>query len=86
MHLFLSYRLFSAMSVGLTKSKVVDTLSPVPSFHGSPQPSPFIIHNGPDCYVKPTAKSNRKLIRNALSHVCLAGDVNLPVQQRALTV
>lgn len=43
-------------------------------------------HNGPNCYVKPPAKSNKKLIRNALCSVCLAGNVNLSAKQRALAV
>ncbi|CAI8014776.1 Patronin [Geodia barretti] len=51
----------------------------------SEQPSSFITHNGPECYVKPPAKSNRQLIKNAICHVCLAGDVNLSSKQRALT-
>ena len=46
----------------------------------------FLGHNGPECYVKPAGKSNRKLIRNALCYVCLAGDVNLTAKQRALAV
>ena len=48
--------------------------------------SPFILHNGPECYVKPSAKSNRKIIRNALCHVCLAGDVNASTKLLALKV
>ena len=46
----------------------------------------FLSHNGPECYVKPQAKSNRRIIRNALCHVCLAGEVNMTVKQRALAV
>jgi hypothetical protein len=52
----------------------------------SESPPPFISHNGPMCYVKPFAKSNRKLIRNAICHVCLAGDVDLPAKKLALSV
>ena len=48
------------------------------------EPTPFITHTGPNCYVKPSAKSNCN--RNALCHVCLAGDVNVPAKQRALSV
>ena len=46
----------------------------------------FLTHNGPECYIKPQAKSNRRIIRNALCHVCLAGEVNMTVKQRALAV
>ena len=48
--------------------------------------SPFIVHDGPECYVRPSAKSNRKLIRNALCHVCLAGEVNFSAKELALKV
>lgn len=64
----------------------------IPRFHitfnfcSSEPPSSFIMHNGPDCYVKPSSKSNRQLIRNAICHVCLAGDVNLSTKQQALRV
>lgn len=43
-------------------------------------------HNGPNLYVPPPVKSNKKLIKNAISYVCLAGDANLPVKQQALSV
>lgn len=46
----------------------------------------FLTHNGPECYIKPQTKSNRRIIRNALCHVCLAGEVNMTVKQRALAV
>ena len=43
-------------------------------------------HNGPERNLKPAAKSNRKLIKNALCHVCLAGEVNLATKHNALSV
>ena len=48
--------------------------------------SDYLIHNGPECYIKPQIKSNKKIIKNALCHVCLAGEVNLTIKQRALEV
>ena len=42
--------------------------------------------SGPQCYVQPQLKSNKKLIKNALCHACLAGEVNVSIKQRALTV
>lgn len=57
----------------------------------SPTPTPahsrqYLNYNGPDLYVKPQSKSNKKIIKNALCHVCLAGEVNLSLKQRALAV
>jgi len=46
----------------------------------------FLSHDGPECYIKPQAKSNKRLIKNALCHVCLAGEANMTVKQRALAV
>ena len=48
--------------------------------------SEYLNHNGPECYVKPQSKSNKKIIKNALCHVCLAGEVNVSLKQRALAV
>lgn len=48
--------------------------------------SQYLNYNGPDVYVKPQSKSNKKIIKNALCHVCLAGEVNLSLKQRALAV
>lgn len=45
----------------------------------------FLTHDGPQCYIQPQLKSNKKLIKNALCHVCLAGEVNVTIKQRALT-
>ena len=57
-----------------------------PSNPLSDKPSEFLSHNGPGLYVPPPAKSNKKLIKNAISYVCLAGDANLTLKQRALAV
>ena len=41
---------------------------------------------GPECYVRPHVVTNKKLIRNALIFVCLAGEANITTKQRALAV
>ncbi len=46
----------------------------------------IITHTGPDLYIAPRAKSNKKLIKNAISYVCLAGEPNVSAKQRALAV
>lgn len=44
------------------------------------------VYSGPECYVKPKAKSNLKIVRNAICAVCLAGEVNLSMKQKILYV
>lgn len=44
------------------------------------------VYSGPDCYIKPKGKSNLKIIRNAISTVCLAGAVNTTLMLRTLAV
>ncbi|ESO99190.1 hypothetical protein LOTGIDRAFT_142046, partial [Lottia gigantea] len=39
---------------------------------------------GPKLFVKPSSKSNRNLITNAISHCCLAGIVNNDVKNKVL--
>ncbi|KAK6167851.1 hypothetical protein SNE40_021785 [Patella caerulea] len=41
-------------------------------------------YSGPKLFVKPSQKSNRNLICNAISHCCLAGIVNNDVKNRVL--
>lgn len=41
---------------------------------------------GPRLYKEPSAKSNKFIIHNALSHCCLAGKVNEPHKNRILEV
>ena len=41
---------------------------------------------GPQCYVKPSGKSNRKIIVNAISYVCLSGTVNQDQKEKCLQV
>jgi hypothetical protein len=41
---------------------------------------------GPKLFVKPSSKSNRHIIANAISHCCLAGTVNNNVKNRVLEV
>ncbi|XP_005113257.2 calmodulin-regulated spectrin-associated protein 1 [Aplysia californica] len=48
---------------------------------GSYQGSEFA---GPKLYVKPSAKSNRHIIVNAISHCCLAGCVNTDMKNKVL--
>lgn len=43
-------------------------------------------YSGPQCYVKPKAKSNVKIVRNAICAVCLAGEVNMSLKQKTLAV
>ena len=42
--------------------------------------------SGPKLFVKPSAKSNRHIIMNAISHCCLAGTVNTEVKNKVLEV
>lgn len=46
----------------------------------------FCDYTGPTAYQKPTGKSNRKIIQNAISHCCLSGGVNKDAQQKCLQV
>ncbi|KAJ8321601.1 hypothetical protein KUTeg_000072 [Tegillarca granosa] len=39
---------------------------------------------GPKLFVKPSSKSNRHIIINAISHCCLAGCVNTEVKNKVL--
>uniref|UniRef100_H0VWE0 Calmodulin regulated spectrin associated protein family member 3 n=1 Tax=Cavia porcellus TaxID=10141 RepID=H0VWE0_CAVPO len=43
-------------------------------------------YTGPRLYKEPSAKSNKFIIHNALSHCCLAGKVNEPQKNRILEV
>jgi len=45
-----------------------------------------LFYVGPKLYVKPTQKSNRSIIINAVSHCCLAGHVNKDKVDKALEV
>ena len=51
-----------------------------------PSMATYLSHNGPECYTRPKTKSNKKIIRNAVCHVCLAGEANVSAKQRALAV
>ena len=46
----------------------------------------FLFWTGPKLFVKPTQKSNRSIITNAVSHCCLAGHVNKDKVDKALEV
>lgn len=50
------------------------------------EPSAVQLYTGPGCYVKPKAKSNMKIVINAISNVCLAGEVNLSLKKIVLAV
>uniref|UniRef100_A0A0L8HL32 CKK domain-containing protein n=2 Tax=Octopus bimaculoides TaxID=37653 RepID=A0A0L8HL32_OCTBM len=41
-------------------------------------------YTGPKLFVKPSSKSNRHIIINAISHCCLAGCVNLDLKNKVL--
>lgn len=41
---------------------------------------------GPKLFVKPSSKSNRHIIINAISHCCLAGSVNTDLKNKVLEV
>ena len=57
------------------------------SSHSSGSAHPRLTtYRGPECYVRPQTKSNRKIIKNAICYVCLAGEANLSIRQRALAV
>ncbi|XP_048198089.1 calmodulin-regulated spectrin-associated protein 3 isoform X4 [Perognathus longimembris pacificus] len=54
--------------------------------NGSNASSPASVpeYTGPKLYKEPSAKSNKFIIHNALSHCCLAGKVNEPQKNRIL--
>ncbi|XP_006868915.1 PREDICTED: calmodulin-regulated spectrin-associated protein 3 isoform X2 [Chrysochloris asiatica] len=54
--------------------------------NGSNASSPASVpeYTGPRLYKEPSAKSNKSIIHNALSHCCLAGKVNEPQKSRIL--
>lgn len=54
--------------------------------NGSNASSPASVpeYTGPRLYKEPSAKSNKFIIHNALSHCCLAGKVNEPQKNRIL--
>ena len=41
---------------------------------------------GPKLFKEPSAKSNKPIIHNAISHCCLAGKVNEPQKNQILEV
>ena len=41
---------------------------------------------GPPVYVKPTGKSNRQIMINAISYCCLSGEVNREAKEKSLQV
>ena len=41
---------------------------------------------GTKLFVKPSQKSNRSIIHNAISHCCLAGSVNQEIKNKVLDV
>lgn len=41
---------------------------------------------GPKLFVKPSQKSNRHIITNAIGHCCLAGSVNRDIKDKVLEV
>lgn len=43
-------------------------------------------YSGPKLYVKPSSKSNKSIIHNAISHCCLAGSVNTSMKNKVIEV
>lgn len=61
--------------------------SPIPlETHNKTKSATFLEYSGPNCYIKPKAKTNLQIIRNAICAVCLAGDVNNSLKQNVLKV
>ena len=46
----------------------------------------FSEYKGPAVYQKPSGKSNRKIMQNAISHCCLCGEVNKEAKKKCLEV
>lgn len=44
------------------------------------------LSSGPKLFKEPSAKSNKPIIHNAISHCCLAGKVNEPQKNQILEV
>uniref|UniRef100_A0A2K5BZ82 CKK domain-containing protein n=1 Tax=Aotus nancymaae TaxID=37293 RepID=A0A2K5BZ82_AOTNA len=49
-----------------------------------PSPASVLEYTGPRLYKEPSAKSNKFITHNALSHCCLVGKVNQPQKNRIL--
>ena len=56
------------------------------SEHGGVDEKRFAEYNGPSAYQKPTGKSNRRIMQNAISHCCLSGGVNRDAKEKCLQV
>lgn len=52
--------------------------------NGEQNPSQFAEYKGPAMYTKPSGKSNRKIIQNAVMHCCLCGEVNKEAKRKCL--
>ncbi|KAK7489164.1 hypothetical protein BaRGS_00019542, partial [Batillaria attramentaria] len=61
-----------------------DSSSDTGSHTGSHSGSNASEYTGPKLFVKPSAKSNRHIIINAISHCCLAGCVNTDMKNKVL--
>lgn len=48
--------------------------------------SRYTEYSGPEAYKKPSGKSNRKIIQNAIIHCCLCGEVNKESKKKCLDV
>ncbi|XP_066922292.1 calmodulin-regulated spectrin-associated protein 1-like isoform X2 [Clytia hemisphaerica] len=60
-----------------------------PSHHatngdGTPEESKYLEYTGPSAYQKPSGKSNRKIIQNAITYCCLSGGVNRDAKDKCL--
>ena len=52
----------------------------------SDEASRYAEYTGPDTYKKPSGKSNRKIMQNAIMHCCLCGEVNKEAKRKCLEV
>ncbi|XP_065911733.1 calmodulin-regulated spectrin-associated protein 1-B-like isoform X2 [Dysidea avara] len=59
--------------------------STIPTIATTSQPV-AVPYSGPQCYVQPSIKSNKKIISNAISHICLAGAVNTDARQKVIQI
>lgn len=64
-------------------TSLVSCDSPAPGTHPD-EPSRYAEYKGPEAYKKPTCRSNRKLMENAIMHYCLCGEVNKDAKKKCL--
>ena len=60
--------------------------SHAPNGDGTAEESKYSEYTGPSAYQKPSGKSNRKIIQNAITYCCLSGGVNRDAKDKCLEV